>query len=101
VFDRFIQVAMSLIWVLLMNTGRALDLLEALETMVRDQQDIPARAMFINTKGRTLVSSWIEPIGAEVDLGYEVDYISRFVVPLILCASVFDHGYQPFFAAKF
>lgn len=57
-----------------------MDLLEALETMVRDEQDIPERAMHVNAKGRTLVSSWIEPIGAEADLGYEVDYISRSVV---------------------
>ncbi|CAM6089761.1 unnamed protein product [Calypogeia fissa] len=59
--------------------GRAADLLEALEAMVADKQDIAPRAMFVSSKGRTLVSSWIEPIGAEADLGYEVDYISRYM----------------------
>ncbi|KAG6555175.1 hypothetical protein Mapa_003214 [Marchantia paleacea] len=59
--------------------GRALDLLEALEAMVKDSQPIPPRAMIVNKKGRTLISSWIEPIGAEVDLGYDVDYIARYV----------------------
>ncbi|KAL2642218.1 hypothetical protein R1flu_009805 [Riccia fluitans] len=59
--------------------GRSLDLLEALEVMVKEKQPIPSRAMIINKKGRTLVSSWIEPIGTEVDVGYDIDYIARYV----------------------
>ncbi|KAL3695612.1 hypothetical protein R1sor_009688 [Riccia sorocarpa] len=59
--------------------GRAFDLLEALGTMVKENQPISPRAMIINKKGRTLVSSWIEPIGVEVDLGYDIDYIARYV----------------------
>jgi hypothetical protein len=57
--------------------GRASQLLETLEAMVRDNQPIPKRAMLINRKGRTLVSSWIEPLQQEADLGYEVDYAVR------------------------
>lgn len=59
--------------------GRASQLLETLEAMVRDNQPIPKRAMLINRKGRTLVSSWIEPLQQEADLGYEVDYAVRFI----------------------
>ncbi len=57
--------------------GRASQLLETLEAMVRDNQPIPKRAMLINRKGRTLVSSWIEPLQQEADLGYEIDYAVR------------------------
>jgi hypothetical protein len=59
--------------------GRASQLLETLEAMVRDNQPIPKRAMLINRKGRTLVSSWIEPLQQEADLGYEIDYAVRFI----------------------
>ncbi|KAG0565121.1 hypothetical protein KC19_8G166500 [Ceratodon purpureus] len=59
--------------------GRAGDLLEALEAMVRDNQLLPARALLVNRKGRTLVSSWIEPLQQEPDLGYDVDYVARFL----------------------
>lgn len=53
-------------------------MLEALEAMVRDNQPLPARALLVNKKGRTLVSSWIEPLQQEPDLGYDVDFVARF-----------------------
>ena len=55
-------------------SGRVDDLLEALEAMEKDNQLIGKRAMIVNRKGRTLVSSWIEQ---EAELGYEIDYIAR------------------------
>lgn len=54
-----------------------MELLLALEAMVKDKQPLPPRAMFVNRKGRTLVSSWIEPMDHEPDLGFEVDYVAR------------------------
>ena len=57
-------------------SGRVDDLLEALEAM-EDNQLIGKRAMIVNRKGRTLVSSWIEPLQQEAELGYEIDYIAR------------------------
>ena len=58
-------------------SGRVDDLLEALEAMEKDNQLIGKRAMIVNRKGRTLVSSWIEPLQQEAELGYEIDYIAR------------------------
>lgn len=52
-------------------------MLEALEAMVRDNQLLPARALLVNKKGCTLVSSWIEPLQQEPDLGYDIDYVAR------------------------
>ncbi|KZV44527.1 hypothetical protein F511_24944 [Dorcoceras hygrometricum] len=63
----------------LCREGRIVELLEALETMARDNQHVPSRAMILNRKYRTLVSSWIEPLQEEAELGYEVDYIARYV----------------------
>lgn len=45
--------------------------------MANDNQPIAPRAMIVNKKYRTLVSSWIEPLQEEADLGFEVDYIAR------------------------
>jgi hypothetical protein len=59
--------------------GRAGDLLEALDAMIRDNQPLPARALIVNRKGRSMVSSWMEPLQQEADLGYEVDYVARYV----------------------
>ncbi|XP_024378551.1 uncharacterized protein [Physcomitrium patens] len=59
--------------------GRAGDLVEVLESMVRDNQPLPARALLVNKRGRTLVSSWIEPLQQEPDLGYDIDYVARFL----------------------
>lgn len=53
-------------------------MLEALEAMAKDNQPIPSRAMILSRKYRTLVSSWIEPLQEEAELGYEIDYISRY-----------------------
>lgn len=61
-----------------MGLGRIVELLEALETMGRENQPIPARAMILSQKYRTLVSSWIEPLATEADVGYEIDYIARY-----------------------
>lgn len=58
-------------------SGRIVELLEALETMAKDNQSIPPRAMILSRKYRTLVSSWIEPLQEEAELGYEIDYIAR------------------------
>ncbi|CAN1132109.1 hypothetical protein LINPERHAP2_LOCUS6800 [Linum perenne] len=55
------------------------ELLEALETMIKDDQPIPPRAMILNRKYRTLVSSWIEPLHEEAQLGYQVDYVARYI----------------------
>lgn len=52
-------------------------MLEALEAMAKDNQKIPPRAMILSKKYRTLVSSWIEPLQEEAELGYEIDYIAR------------------------
>eukprot|EP00249_Psilotum_nudum_P023175 c28772_g1_i1 orf=120-3080(+) len=60
-------------------SGRADDLLEALQVMVKEKQSISSRAMLVNRKGRTLVSSWIEPLQQEAELGYEVDYIAKYI----------------------
>ncbi|XP_073129818.1 uncharacterized protein [Henckelia pumila] len=63
----------------LCREGRIVELLEALEAMAKDNQKIPPRAMILNRKYRTLVSSWIEPLQEEAELGYEVDYIARYI----------------------
>nr|XP_009602145.1 uncharacterized protein LOC104097292 [Nicotiana tomentosiformis] len=47
--------------------------------MAKDNQPIPPRAMLLSRKYRTLVSSWIEPLQEEAELGYEIDYIARYV----------------------
>ena len=62
-----------------MKLGRIVELLEALEAMAKDNQPIPPRAMILSRKYRTLVSTWIEPLQEEAELGYEIDYIARFV----------------------
>lgn len=62
-----------------LTSGRIIELLEALEAMAKENQPIPARAMILSQKYRTLVSSWIEPMQTEADLGYEIDYIARSV----------------------
>lgn len=59
------------------DSGRIVELLEALETMTKDNQQIPPRAMILSRKYRTLVSSWIEPLQEEAELGHEVDYVAR------------------------
>uniref|UniRef100_A0A1D1XFU3 Pentatricopeptide repeat-containing protein At4g20090 n=3 Tax=Anthurium amnicola TaxID=1678845 RepID=A0A1D1XFU3_9ARAE len=63
----------------LCREGRAVELLEALEAMTRDNQPIPSRAMILSRKYRTLVSSWIEPLQEEADVGFEIDYIARYI----------------------
>ncbi|KAI4350129.1 hypothetical protein L6164_010641 [Bauhinia variegata] len=63
----------------LCREGRIVDMLEALESMAKDNQPIPPRAMILSKKYRTLVSSWIEPLQTEAELGYEIDYIARYI----------------------
>lgn len=63
----------------MLESGRIVELLEALEAMAKDNQPIPPRAMILSRKYRTLVSSWIEPLQEEAELGYEIDYIARWV----------------------
>ncbi|XP_038990837.1 uncharacterized protein LOC120113856 [Hibiscus syriacus] len=63
----------------LCREGRIVELLEALEAMSKDNQPIPPRAMILSRKYRTLVSSWIEPLQEEAELGYEIDYIGRYI----------------------
>ncbi|XP_068661246.1 uncharacterized protein [Aristolochia californica] len=63
----------------LCRDGRIVELLEALETMAKDNQPIPPRAMILSRKYRTMVSSWIEPLQEEAELGFEIDYIARYV----------------------
>ena len=46
--------------------------------MVNDNQSIAPRAMILNRKYRTLVSSWIEPLQEEADVGFEIDYVARY-----------------------
>ncbi|KAK7852966.1 hypothetical protein CFP56_037384 [Quercus suber] len=47
--------------------------------MAKDNQPIPPRAMILSRKYRCLVSSWIEPLQEEAELGYEIDYIARYI----------------------
>ncbi|OAY77418.1 Pentatricopeptide repeat-containing protein [Ananas comosus] len=61
------------------NFGRAVELLEALEAMAKDNQCIAPRAMMLSRKYRTLVSSWIEPLQEEADVGFEIDYVARYI----------------------
>ncbi|KAH7276525.1 hypothetical protein KP509_39G010500 [Ceratopteris richardii] len=70
---------LSLYLRLLCLHGKTDDMMEALEIMEKDNQPIPKRAMIVNRKGRTLVTSWIEPLQQEADLGFEIDYIARYV----------------------
>ncbi|KAL6345169.1 hypothetical protein AAG906_013653 [Vitis piasezkii] len=63
----------------LCREGRIVELLDALEAMAKDNQPIPPRAMILSRKYRTLVSSWIEPLQEEAELGYEIDYIARYI----------------------
>ena len=60
-------------------SGRIVDLLEALDVLVKENQKIPPRAMILSKKYRTLVSSWIEPLQEEAELGYEIDYVARYL----------------------
>lgn len=66
------------------SSGRMVELLEALEAMAADNQTIPPRAMILSRKYRTLVSSWIEPLQEEAELGHEIDYMARLVAPYVL-----------------
>ncbi|KAL0912781.1 hypothetical protein M5K25_016184 [Dendrobium thyrsiflorum] len=63
----------------LCREGRIVELLEALEAMSNDNQPIPPRAMILSKKYRTLVSSWIEPLQEEADVGFEIDYVERYI----------------------
>ncbi|XP_072987483.1 uncharacterized protein [Typha latifolia] len=63
----------------LCREGRAVELLEALEAMAEDNQCIAPRAMIFSRKYRTLVSSWIEPLQEEADVGFEIDYVARYI----------------------
>ncbi|XP_074311685.1 uncharacterized protein LOC141647421 isoform X2 [Silene latifolia] len=63
----------------LCREGRIEELIDALEAMAKDNQSIPPRAMLLSRKYRTLVSSWIEPLQEEAELGYEIDYIARYI----------------------
>ncbi|KAL3523391.1 hypothetical protein ACH5RR_016225 [Cinchona calisaya] len=63
----------------LCREGRIVELLEALEAMAKDDLPIPPRAMIVSRKYRTLVSSWIEPLQEEAELGYEIDYVARYI----------------------
>ncbi|KAF5735267.1 hypothetical protein HS088_TW15G00768 [Tripterygium wilfordii] len=63
----------------LCREGRVVELLEALEVMAKDNQPIPSRAMILSKKYRTLVSSWIEPLQEEADIGREIDYVARYI----------------------
>ncbi|KAK7278256.1 hypothetical protein RJT34_23282 [Clitoria ternatea] len=63
----------------LCREGRIVEMLEALEAMAKDNQPIPPRAMILSRKYRTLVSSWIEPLQEEAELGHEIDYIARYI----------------------
>ncbi|KMZ72781.1 putative Pentatricopeptide repeat-containing protein [Zostera marina] len=63
----------------LCREGRIVELLEALEAMAKDNQPISPRAMILNRKYRTLVSSWIEPLQEEADVGFEIDYVARYI----------------------
>ncbi|KAK9292727.1 hypothetical protein L1049_020706 [Liquidambar formosana] len=63
----------------LCREGRIVELLDALDAMAKDNQPIPPRAMILSRKYRTLVSSWIEPLQEEAELGYEIDYIARYI----------------------
>jgi len=55
------------------------ELIDALDAMRKDNQPIPPRAMIMSRKYRTLVSSWIEPLQEEAELGYEIDYLARYI----------------------
>nr|POE73584.1 hypothetical protein CFP56_44900 [Quercus suber] len=70
---------LSLYLRVLCREGRIVELLEALEAMAKDNQPIPPRAMILSRKYRCLVSSWIEPLQEEAELGYEIDYIARYI----------------------
>lgn len=63
----------------LCREGRIVELLEALEAMAKDNQTIAPRAMILSRKYRTLVSSWIEPLQEEADMGFEIDYVERYI----------------------
>ncbi|KAJ4874195.1 plastid transcriptionally active 3 [Raphanus sativus] len=63
----------------LCREGRIVELIDALDAMRKDNQPIPPRAMIMSRKYRTLVSSWIEPLQEEAELGYEIDYLARYV----------------------
>ncbi|XP_077227574.1 plastid transcriptionally active 3 isoform X2 [Tasmannia lanceolata] len=63
----------------LCREGRIVELLEALEAMAKDNQPIAPRAMILSRKYRTLVSSWIEPLQEEAELGFEIDYVARYI----------------------
>lgn len=63
----------------LCREGRIVELLEALEAMAKDNQTLAPRAMILSRKYRTLVSSWIEPLQEEADVGSEIDYVARYI----------------------
>ncbi|KAK9160150.1 hypothetical protein Syun_006491 [Stephania yunnanensis] len=62
-----------------LRTYAIVELIEALEAMGKDNQQIPPRAMILSRKYRTLVSSWIEPLQEEAELGYEIDFVARYI----------------------
>jgi hypothetical protein len=74
-------------------------LLEALEAMADDNQSIAPRAMILNRKYRTLVSSWIEPLQEEADVGFEIDYVARYDFVMFvtaLCKSILVAHMTPY-----
>ncbi|KAG6535617.1 hypothetical protein ZIOFF_000639 [Zingiber officinale] len=76
--------------------GRAVELLEALEAMAKDNQPIAPRAMIVSRKYRTLVSSWIEPLQEEADVGFEIDYIARYCPHFLLWILMLSNDLQVF-----
>ncbi|XP_024542447.1 uncharacterized protein LOC9632763 isoform X1 [Selaginella moellendorffii] len=59
--------------------GRIVQLVEVLDLMLQEGLKLTPRAMFMNRKGRTLVSSWIEPMQEEADIGCEIDFVARYI----------------------
>ncbi|KAL1200723.1 hypothetical protein V5N11_011191 [Cardamine amara subsp. amara] len=57
--------------------GIIVEFIDALDAMRKDNQPIPPRAMITSRKYRTLVTSWIQPLPEEAQLGYEIDYLAR------------------------
>eukprot|EP00850_Spirogloea_muscicola_P010689 SM000064S19711 [mRNA] locus=s64:33689:38036:+ [translate_table: standard] len=73
-----VGVPLSSVLVVSVAFCRIPDLALALDAMLADGQPLPRRALLVNSKGRSLVSSWIEPIKKEADLGYSIDYVARY-----------------------
>ncbi|GKB06989.1 hypothetical protein Tco_0835222, partial [Tanacetum coccineum] len=62
-------------WIVVARSASAIGV--EMDAIAKENMSAPARAMIPSQKYQTVVSSWIEPMQTEDDVGYGIDYIAR------------------------